>query len=83
MMSEPLTGWRHVEISESRDTEDWIECMYQIADEHYPDADCIRVVLDNLSTHKPEAFYEFSRQMRLVSISIASSSTSHQFTAAG
>ena len=59
MMSEPLTGRRHVEISDSRDTEDWLECMRQIADEHYPDADCIRVVLDNLSTHKPEAFYEF------------------------
>jgi len=58
MMSEPLAGWRHVEIFESRDTEDWIESMCQIADEHHPDADCIRVVLDNLSTHKPEAFYE-------------------------
>jgi hypothetical protein len=25
----------------------------------YPDADCIRVVLDNLSTHNPAAFYRF------------------------
>ena len=59
MMSEPLAGWRHVESAEQRETEDWIDCMRQIADEHYPDADCIRVVMDNLSTHKPDAFYDF------------------------
>ena len=33
--------------------------MKSLVDEHYPDADCIRVVLDNLSTHKPAAFYEY------------------------
>ena len=59
MIAEPLAGWRHVEVTDQRKTEDWIKCMQQIADEHYPDADCIRVVLDNLSTHKPKAFYEF------------------------
>ena len=59
MISEPLVGWRRIEITDQRETEDWVECMQRIADEDYPDADCIRVVLDNLSTHKPEAFYEF------------------------
>ena len=33
--------------------------MQRIADEHYPDAECIRMVLDNQSTHKPEAVYDF------------------------
>ena len=33
--------------------------MVELADEHYPDADCIRVVLDNLNTHYPAAFYRF------------------------
>jgi len=33
--------------------------MCQLVDEHYPDADCIRVVLDNFSTHTEYAFYEF------------------------
>ena len=54
MTAEPLAGWRHVEVSD-----DWIGCMQRIADEHYPDAECIRMVLDNLSTHKPEAVYDF------------------------
>lgn len=33
--------------------------MQTLVDEHYPDADCIRVVLDNLDMHKAYAFYEF------------------------
>jgi DDE superfamily endonuclease len=32
--------------------------MRELVDEHYPDAERIRVVLDNLSTHKPSALYE-------------------------
>ena len=39
--------------------EDWVMFMKRLVNEHYPDADCIRMVLDNLSTHKPEAFYEY------------------------
>ena len=59
LASEPLDGWRTVTVKDRRTTEDWVTFMKQLVDEHYPDADCIRVVLDNLSTHKPEAFYEF------------------------
>lgn len=59
MISEPLAGWRHVEVTERRTKEDWVGSMQRIADEYYPDADCIRVVLDNLNTHDPTAFYEF------------------------
>jgi len=33
--------------------------MVELADVHYPDADCIRVVMDQLNTHKPAAFYDF------------------------
>jgi len=33
--------------------------MVELEDIHYPDADCIRVVMDQLNTHKPAAFYDF------------------------
>ena len=46
-------------IKDRRTTEDWVQFIQHLVDQHYPDADCIRVVLDNLSTHKPVAFYEF------------------------
>jgi len=59
LASEPLTGWRTVTLKDRRTTEDWVTFMKSIVDEHYPDADCIRVVLDNLNTHKPAAFYEY------------------------
>ena len=58
MMSEPLTGWRHVEVTERRRKPEFVEQMRMLVDEHYPDAERIRVVLDNLSTHKTYAFYE-------------------------
>ena len=32
--------------------------MRELVDDHYPDADLIRVVLDNLSTHTAGALYE-------------------------
>ena len=36
-----------------------MQFIQHLVDQHYPDAECIRVVLDNLSTHKPAAFHEF------------------------
>ena len=59
MMSEPLVGWRHVEVTKRRRKQEFVQQMQTLADEHYPDAECIRVVLDNLDTHKAYAFYEF------------------------
>ena len=59
LAAEPLDGWRTVTIKDRRTTEDRVTFTKHLVDEHYPDADCIRVVLDNLNTHKPEAFYEY------------------------
>jgi len=59
LTSEPLTGWRTVTLKDRRTTEDWVTFMKSIVDERYSDADRIRVVLDNLNTHKPTAFYEY------------------------
>jgi transposase len=50
--------WRHAKVTDRRAATDFAECMRDLVDEHYPDAECIRVVLDNLSTHTPAALYE-------------------------
>jgi hypothetical protein len=55
---EPLTGWRHVQVTHRRTKQDWAQCMKQLVDEFYPNAKRIRVVQDNLNTHTPVALYE-------------------------
>jgi transposase len=50
--------WRHAKVTDHRGNRDFAECMRDLVDQHYPNADRIRVVLDNLSTHKPAALYE-------------------------
>ena len=51
-------SWRHVKVTDQRTARDFAICMRELADIHYPDADLIRVVLDNLSTHTAGALYE-------------------------
>lgn len=50
--------WRHVKVTERRTNADFAQCMQDLVDKHYPDAEKIRVVLDNLSTHTPAALYQ-------------------------
>ena len=57
MICEPKRGFRYVSITDRRTKIEFAQCMKQIA-ELYPDADVIRVVLDNLNTHKVASFYE-------------------------
>lgn len=57
MICEPKRGFRDVAITDRRTKIEFAHCMKQIA-ELYPDADVIRVVLDNLNTHKVASFYE-------------------------
>ena len=47
--------WRKVKVTESRTAVDFAACMRELADIHFPKAERIRVVLDNLSTHAPGA----------------------------
>jgi hypothetical protein len=49
--------WRHVKVTDHRSGEDFAECMRDLVDRHYPQAEKIRVVLDNLSTHSAAALY--------------------------
>lgn len=55
---EPLQSWRHVEVTDRRTALDWAHFMKQLAECHYPDAERIIVVLDNLNTHGSGSFYE-------------------------
>ena len=50
--------WRHVKVTDRKTAHDFAQCMYELAQVHYREVDTIRVVLDNLSAHKPAARYE-------------------------
>jgi transposase len=50
--------WRHAKVTDRRANGDFAHCMRDLVDIHYPDAELIRVVLDNLSTHTAAALYE-------------------------
>ena len=58
MFCEPKDGWRHVEVTVHRTAVDFAHQMKWLVDETYPDATVIRLVLDNLNTHKPGSLYE-------------------------
>lgn len=49
--------WRHAKVTDQRTCVDFAACMRDLVDEHYPEADRIRVVLDNLSAHSAAALY--------------------------
>ena len=55
---EPDQGWRHVAVTDRRTKVDFAQQMKWLADEQYPEAQVIRVILDNLNTHRPAALYE-------------------------
>jgi hypothetical protein len=55
---EPLTGQRHIQITVQHTMQDFAHCMKWLVDEVYPEAEVVRVVLDQLNTHRPAALYE-------------------------
>jgi len=58
MFFEPRSGWRHVEVTARRTKQDCARCMQQLVDGYYPEAEVIRVVVDNLNIHTPAALYD-------------------------
>jgi hypothetical protein len=58
MVNEPLRGKRYVKVTERKTKEDWAHLMKEIADKHYPHVERIRLIMDNLNTHKPASLYE-------------------------
>lgn len=55
---EPLSGKRFVQVRERRTKADWADFVRELIEVHYPQAEKIVLVLDNLNTHTPASFYE-------------------------
>jgi len=55
---QPLACWRHVKVTDRRTKVDFAYCMKDLVDIHFPLAKIIRVVMDNLNTHKLQVLYE-------------------------
>ena len=55
---EPLRGWRQVTVTDRRTKTDWAHAIKDLVDVHYPDAERIVLVLDNLNTHGLGSLYE-------------------------
>ena len=58
MLFEPLTGRRHVPVAQRHTRIDWAQLMKQLVEIHYPKADKIVLVCDNLNTHDKASLYE-------------------------
>lgn len=57
MLFQPAAGWRHAKVTTHRKKTDFAECLRDLVDIHFPHAERIRVVLDNLNTHSPASLY--------------------------
>jgi DDE superfamily endonuclease len=57
MIFQPRAGWRQTKVTEQRTKMDFAEVMRELVDVHFPQAEKIRVVLDNLNTHTPASLY--------------------------
>jgi len=58
MLFEPLAARRHVTVTDRRTARDFAACVRDVVDVHYPEADVIVLVLDNLNTHTPGSLSE-------------------------
>lgn len=58
MCFEPDQAWRHVVVTDRRTGRDFAHQMKWLVDKGYPEAEVVRVVLDNLNTHGRAALYE-------------------------
>ena len=58
MLFAPLEGWRHVKVTERRTAKDYAYVLRDLSDKHFPKADKIVLVQDNLNTHKTASLYE-------------------------
>lgn len=58
MVFEPLAARRHVSVRERKTNRDWAECIRELVEVHYPEAERITLVMDNVSTHKLASLYE-------------------------
>ena len=58
MLFAPLEGWRHVKLTARRTAIDYAHLLKQVSDVHFPQAETIVLVQDNLNTHAPSSLYQ-------------------------
>lgn len=58
MCFEPLSGWRHVEVTDRRTALDFAHVVKDLLTVRYPRAEKVVLVMDNLNTHKASNLYE-------------------------
>ena len=58
MASEPLLGWRHVEVTDRRTAKDFAEVLRWLVEDVHPEAERVVVVMDHLNTHTAASLYE-------------------------
>lgn len=58
LASEPLAGKRFVKVTQRRTKQDWAYFVEELLEEHYPKAETLVLVMDNLNTHTPSSLYE-------------------------
>lgn len=58
MFTEPLGGWRKVNVRERKTAIDWAQEIKELLEIDYPAAKKVVLVCDNLNTHKPASLYE-------------------------
>ena len=58
VVTQPLIGWREVMVTDRRTAVDFAEFLRHLADDIYPEAEKITLILDNLNTHRPASLYQ-------------------------
>ena len=58
LFTEPLKGWREVNVTERRTAVDWAQQVRHLLDLQYPHAEAVCLVMDNLNTHRIASLYE-------------------------
>jgi hypothetical protein len=58
LVTAPLRGWRQVRVSQQRTRIDFAHCIKDLVDVHFPDAERLVLVMDQLNTHSPASLYE-------------------------
>ncbi len=58
MVFAPLENWRQVKVTDQRTRIDWAYLIRDLVDTHFPQAEKIVLVMDNLNTHQLASLYE-------------------------
>ncbi len=83
MLFAPLEGWRHVKVTDRHAAADYAQVLKEVSDIHFPGAEKIVLIQDNLSTHKPASLYRPFRPRKPAGSWNGSSGITHPSTEAG